>query len=135
MTKEDIERALLSTKCGKTVVCLETRKVYKKAVDAMKDTGSDRNNIIDCCNGLMIESRGLHWAYYDDFLNMTQKDIDKKLKSHTSSRRRCLCVETQQVFESIAEAAKQLNVCQSKITLVCRGDRKTTGGYHFEYVS
>lgn len=44
-------------------------------------------------------------------------------------------VETGEVFESIREAAQQYNITPTHITRVCRGRRKTSGGYHWEYVS
>lgn len=44
------------------------------------------------------------------------------------------CIETQEVFESARKAAKQFpKTSQSKITMCCRGQRQTSGGYHWEY--
>ena len=43
------------------------------------------------------------------------------------------CVETGEVFKSMKIAAKEMNVNASGISKVCCGERKTTGGYHFEY--
>lgn len=36
-------------------------------------------------------------------------------------------------FESATEAARQLDLFQSKITLVCQNQRKSTGGYQWRY--
>lgn len=44
------------------------------------------------------------------------------------------CVETGQIFDSTREAARQLDLHQSSISAICRGERKTTGGYHFEFI-
>lgn len=45
------------------------------------------------------------------------------------------CIETGVVYESATEAARNVpNTHQSKICMVCRGQRKTCGGYHWEYV-
>lgn len=44
------------------------------------------------------------------------------------------CVETDEVFESILDAAKKMNLDDILISKVCNGKRKTTGGYHFEFV-
>ena len=38
------------------------------------------------------------------------------------------------VFSSITEAAKQLNINNSNISCCCKGKRKTTGGYKFSYL-
>lgn len=42
------------------------------------------------------------------------------------------CVELNRVFESAAEAKKELNI-NSPILEVCYGNRKTAGGYHWEF--
>lgn len=43
------------------------------------------------------------------------------------------CLETGQVFESEAQASQELGVWATHISNVCNGDRKTTGGLHFEF--
>ncbi len=45
-----------------------------------------------------------------------------------------LCVELNKIFKSVTQAAKELNLQVSKIAAVCRGKRKSTGGYTFRYV-
>ena len=45
-----------------------------------------------------------------------------------------ICSSTNQLFDSIAAAALALNLHGSNITEVCKGRRKITGGYHFQYV-
>ena len=45
-----------------------------------------------------------------------------------------MCLETGKVYKSAREAAKQLNLNYSKISLVCTGQRSTTGGLHFKFV-
>ena len=44
-----------------------------------------------------------------------------------------LCVELNQIFPSLTEAAKQLCLSVGNISHVLVGRHKTTGGYHFEY--
>ena len=51
-------------------------------------------------------------------------------------KRKVRCIETQIVYQSASEAARQIpKASQSKICMVCRGQRKTSGGYHWEYVN
>lgn len=45
-----------------------------------------------------------------------------------------MCVETGRVYKSAREAAKQLQLQYSKISLVCYGKRHSTGGLHFKFV-
>ena len=43
------------------------------------------------------------------------------------------CEELDKYFPSGNEAAQQLGIPQSGITMCCRGNRKTCGGYHWRY--
>lgn len=45
-----------------------------------------------------------------------------------------LCVELNKTFISAKEASIALKVCYSSITGVCRGERRTAGGYHFKFI-
>ena len=44
------------------------------------------------------------------------------------------CVETGVVYDGVRIAAESVGVSASKISAVCHGRRKTTGGYQWEYV-
>ena len=132
MSEADKQHILLQTKGGVTVVCLETGKIYKRAVDAAADTGADRNNIVDCCNNLMKTSNGLHWAFYEDYIKMSRKEIEDKLKITTYKK--CICLETGEIFNTAYEAERKMKLPKGKVSAVCRGERNVTGGYHFTYV-
>lgn len=60
---------------------------------------------------------------------MTQKDNACK-----TSGFKVRCIETDEVFDSVRIAAKEMNLDNSAISKVCRGEQKTTKGYHFEYI-
>ena len=58
---------------------------------------------------------------------------------NTRKRRDCgskpvRCIELNTIYPSAREAARCLNLDHSSIGKVCRGEYKTTGGYHWEYV-
>ena len=53
-----------------------------------------------------------------------------QFESHAKS---IICLETGKIYSSARQAAKELNLQYSKISLVCNGKRKTTGGLHFEF--
>lgn len=46
-----------------------------------------------------------------------------------------LCIELNKKFSSIQEAAKIMNISNSSISHCLRGDQKTAGGYHWQYLS
>lgn len=45
-----------------------------------------------------------------------------------------LNVETGEIFNSIKEAAEKYNLKATHITRVCKGRRKMTGNYHWQYI-
>lgn len=60
----------------------------------------------------------------------------KNIKKASEVRKKKVrCIETNIIYESASEAARQVpKTSQSKICMVCRGQRKTCGGYHWEYI-
>ena len=57
-------------------------------------------------------------------------------KAAEARRKPVRCIETGIVYESASEAARNIpKTSQSKICMVCRGQRNTCGGFHWEYVN
>ena len=56
-----------------------------------------------------------------------------KERSAKSRQKKVICIETQQIFDSVTKAAKAVNVSPSHISECCRGKLKTSGGYHWAY--
>ena len=50
------------------------------------------------------------------------------------NKRLVRCVETGVIYESTAQATRELGIHNYSIRRVCYGERKTAGGYHWEYV-
>lgn len=44
------------------------------------------------------------------------------------------CIETNQVYNSLHSASRELNINVSCIMYVCKGKQKTAGGYHWKYI-
>lgn len=57
----------------------------------------------------------------------------EKLSQNYPKQKQVYCVETDTVYRSVQECARQLNLYASNISKVCRGIHKTTGGYHLKY--
>ena len=45
------------------------------------------------------------------------------------------CIETGVIYESAVQAEKETSALASKISSVCRGKQKITGGFHWEFVN
>ena len=63
------------------------------------------------------------------------EEVKEKIKNSQPSRKQVMCIETEQIFDSVSDAAKWANlVGSSHISAVCKGNRKTAGGYHWKYI-
>lgn len=51
-----------------------------------------------------------------------------------SNNKQVLCIELNRIFESTTEASKQLGLEQCNISRCCNGERKTCGGYHWDFI-
>lgn len=59
----------------------------------------------------------------------------KELGYEPINKQPVLCVETGVIFESTAEATRVTGIHNYAIRRVCYGERKTAGGYHWQYIS
>ena len=64
-----------------------------------------------------------------------KKNTEKHNKALMSAVcKKVICIETGKIYNSAREAARDMKLQYSKISLVCNGKRTTTGGYHFKFV-
>ena len=54
-------------------------------------------------------------------------------KAFALARKKVICVETKQIFNSIQDVADFLGVTHQSVASVCRGERKTCCGYHWMF--
>ena len=85
--------------------------------------------------GLARASDMLKWQkeHPQEILEMRLQNVKKASQAR---KKKVRCIETNIIYESASEAARQVpKTSQSKICMVCRGQRKTCGGYHWEYIN
>lgn len=61
------------------------------------------------------------------------QDKRKKLSQNYPKQKRVYCVETDTIYRSVQECARQLHLYATNVSKVCRGIHQTTGGYHLKY--
>lgn len=71
----------------------------------------------------------LEWVTYREN-NIYGTRIERAAKSCS---KKVICVETNEIFNSIKAAAKEKNADSSSITKACKGKLKTVKGYHWRY--
>lgn len=61
------------------------------------------------------------------------QDKRKKLSQNYPKQKRVYCVETDTIYRSVQECARQLHLHATNVSKVCRGIHQTTGEYHLKY--
>lgn len=151
MTKEEIEKVVNRKRRGlRKVVCLNTKKVYNMIEDIKADYPHVRpSDVAGVCNGRHSyagkdkEGNPLTWAFYEDYIK--NPDMSIKTYSTDENKRKVICINTLEIFDSVKEAAKSCgrdgstmtNTCQSNLTRSCGVDNN--GGklfwmYYDEYL-
>lgn len=114
------------------VICLETGCSWDciaYAEDFLQVPRSTLKHYID-----RVPYNGLHYCYLSTYNQMSELDRERFLNVLLPVKEKAIkCTTTNQVFKSMAEAAKTLNVSQGQISLICNGKRNQTKGYHFEF--
>jgi len=67
--------------------------------------------------------------------HLVSEEVREKIKNNQPNKKSVICIETQEIFNSVADAAQWCHLSGSAhISAVCKGKRKTAGGYHWQYV-
>ena len=124
----------------KRVICLNTLEIFDSMMDACRAKGINRDDLRAHMKGLYnmcgydSEGNGLIWEIYDENKEYTKKVFSKedmhKIRvrcREKNAKRRIICLNSLKVYDSLNDAAKEVNVDASKICSVCRGKRKSAG--------
>ncbi len=91
-------------------------------------------------NGYNLQSGGKNYfPSFETIEKMRQAKIGKKQSKETIKKRikkqykKVKCIDTDENFNFIREAARKKNICESSISMCCSGKRKTAGGFRWEY--
>lgn len=103
----------------KKIICLQTLKIYNNAKEAEKDLDIDYKSISrSYLNG--ISTKGYSFEFYDE--NKKYKKISI-LRIHKQKNLKIKCLETNKVYNSLNELAKELNIYRSTIARYVKSDR------------
>lgn len=124
---------------GRKVVCVNTKEVFDTIKDAERHYAVD--GIGNCCDG-KTHSAGKHketkerlfWLLYEDYIKMTDKDIEKFLfdkieyeKTNDSFGKSVVCVTTGEEFVTAMDASRKYKISDGGIRLCCQGKISTSG--------
>lgn len=63
----------------------------------------------------------------------SEKQFANLRKSQEKAKKKVICLDTHEVFDSVKEAAKHVGVCPNGISSVCKGEYFKSGGHHWAY--
>lgn len=131
------------------IYCYETNKYYLSIGKAAKELGICKDSIRHVINGHDKHALNYRFCKMSDDINEFIESchrVDIYLKEHNitlkqyytrlgkSNKKQVLCIETNQIFESASEAARQMNLNKHCIIWCCNGKYKHTHNYHFKYI-
>lgn len=129
MTDEDINKFLsdklkyemTNDSFGKPVVCITTGETFMTAMDASRKYEVADNGIRFCCQGKLNTSgrledgTPLRWVYWEDYIKMTNDEIEKIKNSEKSRIKKVVCLNTKVMFNSSSIAGKWCGVSKNTI--------------------
>lgn len=110
-------------------------KIWSGPTEASKILNIAQGNISSCLTNVRTKAGEFQWCYYKDLKQKLNTPWKESNKAHNkkSVDQYDLANNFIKTWESASEAARILNLQNSKITAVCRGTRKTTGGFKWKY--
>lgn len=124
---------------GKKVVCVETGIIYDSIREASKQLNLKGHHISTCCSGDRQTCGGFHWCYEEDYNEEKVRELlSPKINKHCIP---ILCVETNKRYDSIKDAAADLDIAKTGITGYLKGRQSYAGKLpdgtklHWEYAS
>lgn len=81
------------------------------------------------------ENNGMYGKHHteESRKKISETRIGKEIKKRYPNNVKC--IELNKIFNNSIHAGKELSLDSSAILKVCRGERKTCGGYHWEFVN
>jgi very-short-patch-repair endonuclease len=135
----------LKKKNKKTVICLNTKEIFKSLKDAAIKFDINHSSISQCCKNKQLfagqeKNTGvyLQWQYYEEYLIKPKELFTQQyicdyiiykrqigLQHSKGNKTKIICLNTREVFESIREANKYYRA--SNISSCCQGKYKYAG--------
>ena len=112
---------------SKKVVCMETGQIFESAAEAERWLGVSEGSIGKVCRGVYKTAKGYHWKFADDD---NKNEIEKPIKPR---QKRVVCVETNEIFEKMKDAAKWAGIGKSALRRACNDEEYAPGGYHWKF--
>jgi len=116
---------MMNEKHCKKVINLDTGIVFNSIKEAGEFYGVNRGHISSVCSGKRKIAGGYRWSYFKNKKQPKRTSVNNKVVKN---------IDTGLIFPSACEAGRFYKINNSHISAVCRGKRKTAGGYRWYYL-
>ena len=111
---------------------------FNSISEAAVSTGINDSNISKCCNHQQATAKGFIFRYSDDTTPVVSERKRNTFRSGKDPKKKRVSQYTLdgvliKTFDSMGEAAEEVNGKQSNITAVCNGQRKSAYGFIWKY--
>ena len=111
---------------SKKIICLQTLKIYNSAREAQKELNIPYKSISrSCINN--ISTRGYTFCFYENGKKYERQEMCKK---HTQQNLKIQCVETKEIFSSLQQLSKIINVSRSTISSHIKKNKSIDGKHY-----
>lgn len=111
---------------SKKIICLQTLKIYNNAREATKDLNISYKSISRSCIH-NISTKGYTFCFYESNKKYIQQKMQKK---HFQQNLKIQCVETKEIFNSLQQLSKIINIPRSTISKYIK-ENKNINGKHY----
>jgi group I intron endonuclease len=127
-----VEKNRLKQKCrkryGRKIACINSGDVYNSISEAEDKLGIKKSNIIYSIR-TKGSINGLNFCYFENWDGLVRKPDIKK-----NNKKPVVCINNGNVYSSINEAAKKMNLDSGCISSICKGKTRQTSGFSFCYL-
>lgn len=105
-----------------------------------ENEGYNSVGISKCCRNIKKTSKGFRWMLYEDYINMTEEDIENKIKEDNIHKLSVKVVQLNkntneliEIWDSMMDAHRTGIYDVRHISNCCKGNRKTHKGFKWMY--
>lgn len=133
LIREELAEKAKRQKTNKKIICLETKEVFNSLGEAERKTNIDKRLISNVCNLKRKIAGGYHWSFLENYHDGLLEEIVSSSDKTSFKKRKVICLETGEIFESSREASKKFNIDFRNLSCCLTGNSKTAGGYHWSF--